>query len=92
MIWGVPYLIGRFYFNDAAGTRDLALGLLLGGILYLPFCLFEIRMSPVLHTTLYGLHPASIYQTPAARRLAPSRSSSSMAWPWGMWMCMSRPW
>ena len=53
-IWGVPYAIGRMYFWTFAGLRDLALGILISGLVYTPFCLWEVRMSPQLHVQLYG--------------------------------------
>ena len=30
--------------------------LLIGGLIYIPFCLFEIKMSPQLHKWVYGYH------------------------------------
>ena len=55
MIWGFPYLIGRAYFTDLDGLRDLALGIAISGLVYVPPCLFEIRFSPVLETWVYGI-------------------------------------
>ena len=54
--WGLPYLIGRMYFNTLEGLRELAIGILIGGLIYVPLCLYEIRMSPQLHYTIYGFH------------------------------------
>lgn len=54
--WGVPYFIGRLYFNDADSCRELAVGIVLGGLLYAPLCLFELRMSPQLHKWIYGFY------------------------------------
>lgn len=54
--WGIPYLMGRLYFSDAAGLRDLAMAILVGGLVYVPLCLWEIRMSPLLHDYVYGFH------------------------------------
>jgi hypothetical protein len=53
--WGLPYLVGRLYFNDAAGIRALAVAIFVGGLIYIPFCVFEIRMSPILHSLVYGV-------------------------------------
>ena len=53
--WGGHYLIGRVYFTDLDGARDLSLGILIGGLVYIPLCLFEIRFSPVLETWVYGI-------------------------------------
>jgi len=52
----LPYLIGRLYFSDLHGLRDLAIGVFIGGLIYVPLCLFEIRMSPQLHRLVYGFH------------------------------------
>lgn len=56
IVWGIPVLVGRTYFADREGLRDLAVGFFLGGLVYVPLCLFEIRMAPVLHIILYGYH------------------------------------
>ncbi len=52
--WGFPYFIGRLYLGDIAGIRELAAGILMGGVIYVPLCLYEIRMSPQLHRIVYG--------------------------------------
>lgn len=62
LIWGIPYWIGRMYFGDREGLRELAFGLFIGGLVYVPFCAYEMRMAPVLHTTLYGFHQHSFMQ------------------------------
>jgi hypothetical protein len=61
-LFGVPYGIGRLYFSDLLGMRDLAIGIFLGGIVYVPLCLYEVRMSPQLHTMLYGFYPHQFMQ------------------------------
>ena len=52
--WGIPYFIGRCYFNTWEGVRELGIAILIGGLVYIPFCLFEVKMSPVLHKWVYG--------------------------------------
>ncbi|HLY07831.1 MAG TPA: O-antigen ligase domain-containing protein [Planctomycetota bacterium] len=52
--WGLPYLLGRLYCSTLLGLAELAKAIFLGGLLYVPFCLYEIRMSPQLHAKLYG--------------------------------------
>lgn len=86
--WGLPYLIGRIYFNDLAGMRELAIGVFIGGLIYVPLCLFEIRMSPQLHTMVYGFHQHSFAQT---RRFSGWRPTVFMQHGLmvGMWMCMA---
>ena len=61
--WGVPYVIGRLYFSNREGLRELAIGLFIGGLIYVPFCLYEVRMSPRLHLMLYGFRQHAFYQT-----------------------------
>ena len=60
--WGLPYLIGRAMFRDRAAIDQLARALFLGGLVYVPFCLYEIRMSPQLHATIYGFAQHSFDQ------------------------------
>ena len=53
--WTIPYLIGRLYFGDKEGMGELALGIALGGMIWVLPCLFEMRMSPILLPSVYGL-------------------------------------
>jgi hypothetical protein len=62
MNWMFPYFIGRLYFSDFQGMRELILGLFIAGIVYVPFCLFEIRMSPNLHAWIYGFGQSPFVQ------------------------------
>jgi hypothetical protein len=52
--WGLAYWIGRAYFTDWEGVRELAMGIIIGGLVYVPLCWWEIRMSPQLHGQVYG--------------------------------------
>ncbi|BAZ44098.1 hypothetical protein NIES4102_11040 [Chondrocystis sp. NIES-4102] len=56
VIYGVPFFIGRMYFNTLTGMRQLAIGIFLGGLVYVPLCLLEIAISPQLHRLVYGYH------------------------------------
>ncbi|RPH46890.1 MAG: O-antigen ligase domain-containing protein, partial [Planctomycetota bacterium] len=56
IMWGIPYLFGRLYCSTLIGIRDLAMAIFVGGLVYIPFCLFEIKMSPQLHSWVYGYH------------------------------------
>lgn len=59
---GLPYLIGRLYFRTPDDAKEFAMGMLIGGMLYVPLCLYEIRMSPHLHQMLYGFRPVNDWQ------------------------------
>lgn len=61
--WALPYLFGRIYLGDAEGLRELAIGLFIGGLVYVPLCAYEIRMSPQLHSMVYGFHQHSFLMT-----------------------------
>ncbi|MBI4566716.1 MAG: O-antigen ligase domain-containing protein [Planctomycetes bacterium] len=88
VMWGLPYLIGRIYFSDLEGLRELAIGIFIGGLVYIPFCLYEIRMSPQLHRMVYGFHQHSFAQT---HRFAGWRPTVFMEHGLmvGMWMSMA---
>lgn len=62
-VWFVPYLLGRLYFNSLSSLRELVIGLFIGGLIYVPFCLFEMVMSPRLHRIIYGFHPHDFGQS-----------------------------
>lgn len=62
-MWGLPYLIGRLYFNDRQALTELTFGIFLGGLCYIPLCLWEVAMSPRLHKTVYGFHPHDFGQS-----------------------------
>jgi hypothetical protein len=52
--WGLPFFLGRIYLNSFSAMRELAIGIVIGGLIYVPLCLFEARMSPQLHRMVYG--------------------------------------
>lgn len=60
---GMPYLLGRLYCSTMLGMTDLAKAVFLGGLLYAPFCLLEIRLSPQLHMWIYGYYQHDFGQT-----------------------------
>jgi hypothetical protein len=61
--WGLPYYIGRVCFTDNEVLKSLALTIFIGAIIYIPFCLFELKMSPQLHRLTYGFHQHDFLQT-----------------------------
>ena len=60
--YGIPYMLGRIYFSDERGLKELAMALFIGGLIYIPFILYELRMSPQLHRYLYGSHPTEFHK------------------------------
>ena len=62
LFWVVPYMAGRLYYGRDAG-RTLCYAIMFGAIVYVPLCLYEVRMSPQLHTEFYGFFPHSFIQT-----------------------------
>ena len=63
--WGLPYFLGRFYLASLPAFEELAINIVKGGLLYVPLCLYEGRMSPQLHNIFYGYypHPSGIAQS-----------------------------
>lgn len=61
--WGVPYLLGRVYFQNMSDLTELAVGIVIGGLIYVPLCWIEIRLSPQLHYWVYGFHQHEFNQT-----------------------------
>jgi hypothetical protein len=60
--WGLPYFLGRLYLGNLKGLQQLAIAIVWGGLVYIPLCLIEIRLSPQLHMWLYGFYPQSFEQ------------------------------
>lgn len=83
--WGFPYLIGRVYFTDARAIKELAIGIVIGGLVYVPLCLWEIRMSPQLHATLYGFSPSPFHNALRFDGFRPKVFLHS-GLPLGLWM------
>jgi hypothetical protein len=61
--WVVPYFIGRLYFQTLEDFRELAFGIYIAGLIYVPLALFEFRMAPVLHNLVYGFNQHQFIQT-----------------------------
>ena len=61
--YGLPYFLGRIYFNNLKGLNQLAKNIFISGLIYMPLCLYEIRMSPQLHKMVYGYFAHSFAQT-----------------------------
>jgi hypothetical protein len=57
LAWGVPYLVGRLYFVDAASLKLAAKAFVIAGIAYVPICLLELFTGPQIYAHLYGYQP-----------------------------------
>lgn len=55
--WGAPWLLARVCFGDRAGQSALVRGLMVAGLVMVPFALVEAIRRPVLYAALYGAHP-----------------------------------
>jgi hypothetical protein len=58
----VPFWIGLRYLNTLSGQRLLLQAFVFGAIAYSFPALFEVRMSPQLHTWIYGFFPHDFVQ------------------------------
>jgi len=57
LTWGIPYVVGRGVFRDVRSCSVLAKAMVVAGLVYVPLCLYEIRMSPQLHQQVFGFSP-----------------------------------
>lgn len=62
VMWGLPFFIGRLYFSNVAALRELAIGVILGGLVYALLCIVELLISPQLHRLAYGFHAHAFSQ------------------------------
>lgn len=62
-VWIIPYFLGRLYFTDLAVVRELAIGIFIGGLIYMPLTWIEMRLSPQLNRWVYGFHPTAFGMT-----------------------------
>lgn len=53
----LPFLVGRALFGDRETATLLLQATVLGGLLYVPLMLLEMRLSPQLHGWFYGYYP-----------------------------------
>src|SRR5262249_42632755 len=61
-IFFMPFLLGRHILTSAAHNKDVLRVLVIAGLAYSLPMLFEVRMSPQLHTWIYGYFPHSFGQ------------------------------
>jgi len=61
MSWGIPYFAGRVLIRTPGDVRTAAIWVVLSGLIAMPLALWEIRMSPHLHETVYGFPVAKFH-------------------------------
>lgn len=55
MFAAIPYFLARCLLDRPSAMVTLAIGIVAGCLLMLPFVVFELRMSPATHAWLYGI-------------------------------------
>lgn len=58
----VPFLLARRYLHTAEAQKILLMALVLAALIYAPFVLLEMRISPQLHWRVYGIMQHSFIQ------------------------------
>lgn len=58
----IPFIVGWRYLSGPAAQRAILVAFALGGALYAPLMLFEVRMSPQLNSWIYGFFPHDFLQ------------------------------
>ena len=61
-IYVIPFFLARQFVHGSKDITDILLALVIAGLIYSLPILFEIRMSPQLHTWIYGYFPHSWIQ------------------------------
>jgi hypothetical protein len=59
---GAAFVLGRIACRSARDAQDLLLAFVIGGLVYLPFILVELKMSPQWHNWIYGFGQHSFLQ------------------------------
>jgi hypothetical protein len=55
----IPFLLGRQILRARSGIEEILRVLIIGGLIYSVPALLEVRLSPQLHTWLYGYFPST---------------------------------
>ena len=66
-IFLIPFFLGRQLLRNSADNEEILRVLVIAGLIYSLPMLFEIRMSPQLHTWVYGYFPRCVCSTDAGR-------------------------
>ncbi|MEQ9407455.1 MAG: hypothetical protein RIK87_06990 [Fuerstiella sp.] len=52
--WSLPWFVGRLVFATSENANILVRYTIMGGLAYIPFCVYEMKMAPTLHTIIFG--------------------------------------
>jgi hypothetical protein len=61
-IFMIPFFLGRQLMRNSADNEEILRSLVIAGLIYSPLLILEMRMSPQLHTWVYGYFPHSFGQ------------------------------
>ena len=53
-LWMMPFFLGRYFINSVKDNEAIFKMLVMMGLIYTPFMLIELRMSPQFHNWIYG--------------------------------------
>jgi hypothetical protein len=59
----LPFALAQRVFRDEKGLIEFFKVMSTAGLVYAPFMLFEVRMSPQLHNWIYGFYPSDFVQS-----------------------------
>jgi hypothetical protein len=59
----LPFVVGCAMFRSSGDLRKLLVGFAIAGVVYIPFALIEIRLSPQLNQWVYGFQQHEFVQT-----------------------------
>ena len=57
-LFGVPYFLGRIYIRTPDDVKQVAIWMVIAGLILMPMALWESRMSPNLNYYIYGYQAA----------------------------------
>ena len=69
-IFILPFFLGRQFLRSSEDNVEILRVMVIAGLAYSLPMLFEVRMSPQLHTWIYGYFPGSVLATDSRRRLS----------------------
>lgn len=82
--WFLPYLVGRLYLTDTDSFRELAMGMIVGGVCLIPFCFLEsFWRSGYFRLLIYGIGGTEYSAERGFRPVVFFRSGLEL----GIWMC-----